>query len=95
MVYFLRQKDQVLKAFKEYKALVEKQLSLKIKAVRSDRGREYVGAEMIEFLAAEGILLQTTGRYSPDQNGVSERLNRTLLGRARAMLYEAGLGKEF
>ncbi len=50
---------------------------------------------MNEYLDRHGIELQTTGRYAPEQNGVSERLNRTLLGRARSMLHDAGLGKEF
>ena len=80
MVYFLRQKDQVLEAFKEYKALVERKLSLKVKSLRSDRGGEYIGTEMTEYLATEGIKLQTTARYSLDQNEVSKQLNRILLG---------------
>ena len=50
---------------------------------------------MTEYLEKHGIELQTTARYAPEQNGVSERLNRTLLGRARSMLHRAGLGKEF
>ena len=95
MVYFLRRKEQVLEAFKEYQALVERKLSLNIKSLRSDRGGEYIGSEMTGYLTTEGIELETTARYSPEQNGVSERLNRTLLGRARAMLHDAGLGKEF
>jgi hypothetical protein len=95
MIYFLRQKDQVLPAFKEYKALVENKLDRKIKALRSDRGGEYIGSEMTVYLAEHGIEHQTTARYSPEQNGVSERLNQTLLGRARAMLHDAGLSKEF
>src|SRR5205814_8889163 len=48
MVYFLRQKDHVSEAFKEYKALVERKLTLKIKSLRSDRGGEYIGTEMTE-----------------------------------------------
>ena len=55
MIYFLRRKDQLLDAFKEYKALVERKLSLKIKAVRSDRGGEYIGSDMQAYLKAEGI----------------------------------------
>jgi len=80
MVYFLRHKDQVLSAFKQYKALVENKLERKIKALRSDRGGEYINSEMTEYLAEHGIEHQTTARYSPEQNGVSEHLNQTLLG---------------
>ena len=80
MVYFLRRKEQVLEAFKEYQALVERKLSLKIKSLCSDQGDEYIGSEMTGYLTTEGIELETTARYSPEQNRVSERLNRTLLG---------------
>ena len=77
-------------AFKIYKNEVENQLSKKIKAIRSDRGGEY-DAPFDEFCKEHGIIHQTTAPYSPQQNGVAERKNRTLKDMLNAMLISSGL----
>ena len=64
---------------------VELQLGKKIKALRSDRGGEYLSPEFKDYLAECGIVQQLTSPYTPQQNGVSERRNRTLLDMVRSM----------
>lgn len=94
-VYFLREKSEVKDRFQEYKSLVEKQTGRVIKVLRSDNGREYVNGDMQKYLSSQGIVHQTTVRHSPQQNGVAERTNRTLVEKARTMLLDANLPKQY
>ena len=89
-VYLLRSKDEALNMFIHYKNEVENQLSKKIKVLRSDRGGEYE-APFVEFCSLHGIIHQTTAPYSPQQNGIAERKNRTLKEMMNAMLISSGL----
>ncbi|GJZ31850.1 retrotransposon protein, putative, ty1-copia subclass [Tanacetum coccineum] len=65
---------------------VENQLGKTIKALRSDRGGEYISQEFKDYLKACGIVQQLTPPYTPQHNGVSERRNRTLLDMVRSMM---------
>ncbi|KAK4387924.1 Retrovirus-related Pol polyprotein from transposon TNT 1-94 [Sesamum angolense] len=94
-VYFMREKSEVFKVFKKFKNLVEKQSGRSIKVLRSDRGKEYNNLEFDKFCKEEGIEHQTTVSYNPQQNGVSERKNRTVMEMARSMLQEKHLPKVF
>ena len=94
-IYPVKQKSEVLEKFREFKAMVEKHTTKSIKIIRSDNGGEYTSNEWKQFLQAEGVQHQTTVPYTPQQNGVAERLNRTLLDMARAMLKGAGLPDMF
>jgi hypothetical protein len=94
-IYFLRKKSEVFDKFKEFKALVENQTEKKIKVLRTDNGGEFCGNEFKEFCKKCGIARQKTTPYTPQQNGVAERMNRTLMEKARSMLSGAGLGQEF
>lgn len=85
LVYFLKRKDEVFTKFQEFKKLAETQTGKKLKAIRTDNGREYINQTMKEFMNKEGIRHQTTMAYTPEQNGVAERCNRTIMERARAM----------
>ena len=76
--------------FKLYKTEVENQLGKTIKTVRSDGGGEY-DAPLNEFCAQHGIIHQTTAPYSPQQNGIAERKNRTLKELMNAMLLSSVL----
>ena len=69
--------DEVVCKFKEFTALVERQTGRKLKTLRSDNGKEYVCAEM-KFMREKGIKRQLTVQYTPEQNGIAERCNRTL-----------------
>jgi hypothetical protein len=93
--YFLKSKTEVLSIFKQYKALVENESGCHIKRLRSDNGTEYVNSEFQDFLSACGIKHERTVPYTPEQNGVAERLNRTIVDKARTMLKDAGLGEAF
>ncbi|KAL0298721.1 UNVERIFIED_CONTAM: Retrovirus-related Pol polyprotein from transposon TNT 1-94 [Sesamum radiatum] len=94
-VYFMREKSEIFKVFKKFKNLVEKQSGRSIKVLRSDRGKEYNNSEFDKFCEEEGIEHQTTVSYNPQQNGVSERKNRTVMEMARSMLQEKHLPKAF
>ncbi|KAE8676644.1 hypothetical protein F3Y22_tig00111582pilonHSYRG00249 [Hibiscus syriacus] len=94
-VYFLKQKSEVFEVFKKFKAAVERESGRKIKAMRSDRGGEFTSRELQEFCEANGIRRQMTVPRSPQQNGVAERKNRTILDMARSMLKSKKLPKEF
>ena len=58
-----------------------------------DNAREFILGEFKDYLVSEGIILEMTSPYLPSQNGVAERLNRTLIERARAMIINSGLPK--
>lgn len=93
--YFIKTKDEVFDKFTQFKNLVENQTCLKIKALRTDNGREYVNDKFQKCFSEHGIQHQTTVSYSAPQNGVAERANRTILEAARCMLQDAGLSKQF
>ena len=70
---------------------MENQTEKKIKALRTDNGGELCRKEFEEFCIAR----QKTTPYTPQQNGVAERMNRTLMEKGRSMLSGTGLGQEF
>eukprot|EP00253_Pinus_taeda_P019884 PITA_19884 len=86
---------EVFDRFKEFKALVENQTEKKIKVLRTNNGGEFCNKEFEEFCKKCGIAWQKTTPYTPQQNGVAERMNKTLMERARSMLSGVGLGQEF
>nr|GFB64891.1 retrotransposon protein, putative, Ty1-copia subclass [Tanacetum cinerariifolium] len=85
-VYLLKHKHEVFETFKVFKNEVENQLGKTIKALRSDRGGEYISQEFKDYLKACGIVQQLTPPYTPQHNGVSERRNHTLLNMVRSMM---------
>lgn len=93
VLYFGHTKDEALQHFQSYKQFVETQTGNKLKRFRSDNGGEYVNKSFKEFCATNGIIMETTAPYSPAQNGIAERLNRTLLEHARAMIFAKNLPK--
>ena len=93
-VYFLKHKNEALSKFKIFKALVENQSGQKIKRLRTDNGLEFCNTEFDEFCQKNGIARHRTLPGTPQQNGVVERLNRTILERTRCMLSNAGLWKK-
>jgi len=72
-VYFLKQKSETFVAFKNFKALVEKESGYVIKALRFDRGGKFTSKEFNEFCEKHGICRPLTVPRSPQQNGVAER----------------------
>lgn len=95
VVYLIESKDEVAGCFKDYEAQATAKFGCKITRLRSDNGGEYVGKEMRLFCRQQGIKMEFTVPYSPEQNGVSERMNRTLVEKARSMLFDSGISKTF
>ena len=74
-IYVLKSKDEVLRKFKEFKALIENISERNIKILRSDNGGEYTSKEFMNFCRDVGIKRELTTPYNPQQNGVAERKN--------------------
>ncbi|KAM1689141.1 hypothetical protein EV2_037740 [Malus domestica] len=94
-VYFLRNKSDAFGIFKRFKATVELQSGFKVKKLRSDRGGEYTSLEFSQYCENLGLERQLTVAYSPQQNGVAERRNRTIVEMAKCMMLEKGIPFEF
>ncbi|KAJ4704584.1 Retrovirus-related Pol polyprotein from transposon TNT 1-94 [Melia azedarach] len=94
-VFIMKHKSEAFKNFRQWKALVENQTGKKIKRLRTDNGLEFCWSEFDEFCKNEGIARHHTVRDTPQQNGVAERMNQTLLERARCMLSNAELTRRF
>ncbi|MHC5721707.1 MAG: hypothetical protein ACYTX0_59250, partial [Nostoc sp.] len=88
-------KSEAFAKFQIYKSFVENQTHHKIKTLRSDQGGEYLSAEFNNFCQEQGIKRETTTAYTPQQNGVSERKNRTLMGAVLSILAYAKLPNKF
>lgn len=93
VVYPMKRKNEVLKKFDEYRRMVENLHSTTIKTLRSDNGGEYVGDDFKQYLTKYGITRQLTVPGTPQQNGIAERYNQTLMDMTRCLLIESGLTK--
>jgi hypothetical protein len=87
-VYFLKFKSETQKIFIDFATEVQRQHGVPILAIKSDNGSEFKNYTLNEFLSEEGIRHQYSAAYTPQQNGVAERKNRTLMDMARSMLAE-------
>ena len=85
-VYLISYKSEALDCFTQFTRLVDNQLSTKIKSLRSDQGCEYLSEQLKSFCDEKSIARQLTSSYTPEQNGVVERRNRTLLDMVRSMM---------
>lgn len=94
-IYFLRTKSEALSKFIDFKTFVEKQTGESLKVLRTDNGGEFCNNDFDQYLQKHGIKHQKTAPYTPQQNGVSERFNRTIVEKTRCMLIDAGLEKLF
>eukprot|EP00253_Pinus_taeda_P034717 PITA_34717 len=93
-VFMLKKKSDVFSVFKQFRALVENNTGRTIKCLRTGNGGEFTSKEFDSYCKDAGIERHKTTVYTPQQNGVAKRMNRTLLERARCMLSNAGLPKE-
>jgi transposase InsO family protein len=94
-VYFLKEKSETFFVFKKFKVFIENLSGECIKTLRSDRGGEFTSKEFINFCEQKGIRRFLTAPYSPQQNGVTERKNRTILDMVRSMLKSKNMPKKF
>ena len=93
--YPLKRKDEVFSVFQRFVTLVETQTGKKVKCLRSDNGGEYVSKPFQDFCDLKGIKRELTAPYNPPQNGVAERMNRTIQEKVRSMLSNANLTNGF
>lgn len=94
-VYFLSEKSAALETFQKFKACVEKESCESVCCLRTDRGGEFTSIEFEQFCSLAGIKRQLTASYTPQQNGVAERKNRTIMNMVRSMLTENDIPREF
>jgi hypothetical protein len=94
-IYFLRNKYEVFDRFKEFQTLVENQIEKTIKVLRTYNGEELYGNEFEEFCKKCGIERKKNTPYTPQQNGVAKRMNKTMMEKESCMISGVGLGREF
>lgn len=94
-VYFLVEKYEALNSFKCFKVMVEKEVKMSIKFLRTDRGGEFNSNEFNDFCKQSGIKRQLTTSYTPQQNGVAQRKNRTVMNMVCSMLFDKNISKTF
>uniref|UniRef100_A0A5S6Q1M4 Integrase catalytic domain-containing protein n=1 Tax=Trichuris muris TaxID=70415 RepID=A0A5S6Q1M4_TRIMR len=94
-IRLLKTKDETVCVVKEYVAVMNTRFGRHPATFRTDNGREYVNQELQEFFKRKGIEHQFSAPYTPQQNGVAERKNRTLVEMAKSMLVDAKLPERF
>ena len=94
-VYFMNSKSEALDKFKEYQASAEGTSGELIGVLHTDCGGEYMSREFKRYLVHQKIEHEETCAHSPEQNGVAEGLNQTLMEKVRPMVAHAGVGKAF
>lgn len=82
----LKEKSEAFEKFKCFKTRMEQERQTMVKTFRTDRGGEFISHEFQAYCDKNGIKRHLTAPYSPQQNGVVERCNRTLLEMTRSML---------
>ncbi|KAJ9542381.1 hypothetical protein OSB04_028887 [Centaurea solstitialis] len=89
VAYFLNSKDEAFETFKEFKLKVENE------TLRTDRGGEFTSREFTRYYKENGIFRQLTAPYSPQQNGMVERRNRSVMCTTRSMLKAMNMPQNF
>jgi hypothetical protein len=85
----------MFEAFKKWKAMVENEIGLNIKKLCSDNGGKYEENEFKKFCYQSGTKLIRTVLGTPQQNGTTKHMNRTLTEKARSMRLQSWLPKQF
>jgi hypothetical protein len=97
-VRLMKGKHEAFHHFKDYVVWAQRQLHSaghKLATVRSDNGGEFLSGKFARYLSSVGIHHELTTPYTPQQNGVVERANRTVVDSARTMLLAARLPKPY
>lgn len=94
-VVFFKKKSDTLKEFKTFVNMMSTQGYGQVRALRTDNGTEYVNKAFRNYLSSKGIEHQTSAPFTPEQNGLAERTNRTLVEKARCMLEHAHLPRQY
>nr|GEY58110.1 putative ribonuclease H-like domain-containing protein [Tanacetum cinerariifolium] len=88
-VFFLATKDETRPILKTFITGIENQLSLKVKVIKSDNGTELKNNDLNQFCGLKGIKREFSVPRTPQQNGIAERKNRTLIEATRTMLADS------
>nr|GFA26052.1 putative ribonuclease H-like domain-containing protein [Tanacetum cinerariifolium] len=88
-VFFLATEDETSSILKTFVTGIENQLTLKVKVIRSDNGTEFKNSNINQFYELKGIKREFSVPRTPQQNGIAERKNRTLIEAARTMLADS------
>lgn len=94
-IFPIKAKSDVFSCFKIFHKSAEKITGQSLKALHSDGGGEYTGSEMKKYLQDHGISFSMTCRDTPQQNGIAERMNRSILNMTRAMIHSKSVPLEF
>ena len=92
-IYFLHGKDDTFDSYRAFEAWLSTQQNARVKCLRSDQGGEYLSDEFSAHLKSAGTIRKLTMHDTPKHNGVSKRLNRTIMEKVRAMLHESRMPK--
>ena len=92
-VYPIMRKSDVLAKFIEFRQYMQTQTGVSVRAIRSDNGGEYASRDMKSYCVANNVRQEFTIPHNPQQNGMAERANRTLVEMTRCMLKDSGLSK--
>jgi transposase InsO family protein len=87
-VFFLQDKSETQGTLKRFLRRAQNEFEVKVKKIRSDNGSEFKNLKVEEYLDEDGIKHEFFAPYTPQQNGVVERKNKTLINMARTMLGE-------
>ncbi|KAL5729693.1 hypothetical protein ACHQM5_002605 [Ranunculus cassubicifolius] len=93
-VYLLKKKSEVLPSFTQFLRMVKTQYNV-VRGIRSDNAKEYVSDAFVSQLNKQGILQQLSNTYTPEQNGVAERKNRSLMVVVRCLLRGMNVPKNY
>lgn len=94
-VYILKNKSDTFQRFKGWNVASEVKMGTKLKHIRTENGLEFVSEQFNEFYKKTCVTRHKSVVKTPQQNGVAERINKTLLERVRCMLVNGALPKSF
>ncbi|XP_073224915.1 uncharacterized protein [Cicer arietinum] len=94
-IYVIKSKSDTFMKFKEWHMQIETQKETKLKCLRTDNGLKYLSEQFNKYFRDLCIQRHRTVAGTPQQNGIAERMNRTILERVRCMILSVGLPKTF
>ena len=94
-VVLLPTKGAAADAIKQVQAAAEKESGRKLRVLRTDNGGEFTATKFAAYCADQGVVRYHTALYSPQQNGVVERQNQTVVSMARSMMKAKKMSAEF
>lgn len=93
VVKLLRDKSECKSAVIEFMEFLNTNLGHYARVLRSDRGGEYTDASLQQYLREKGVKIELTVAHSPEQNGIAERMNRTLCDAIRTLIFDSNMPK--